>query len=143
VPSLRRLVAGLSVRSLIFYPRPVRMSSVVDTRRTTNAFCPSTSVFLCQNHSTNCQCSSSTRCSYQKDKRAKLGNLPKKIKMFWTIEQNWTERHFNFFFSALCTLYTLSNLFLCTLYILSNLFIDSPAHAIKPDCTASCSVYTA
>ena len=149
MPCLRQLVAGLSARSLVFYPRPVRMSFVEDKRSKTNAFRPSTSVFLCQYHSTNCPC-----CSYQKDKWAKLGDLPKS-KVLWAIGQHWTEKYFHSF-SALCTctlyilsnlflckLYILSNLFLCTLYILSSPFIDSPVHAIKPECTASCSVYTA
>jgi len=136
VPRLRQLVAGLSARSLVFYPRPVRMSFVVDKRSKTNAFCPSTSVFFRQYHSTNCPC-----CSYQKDKWAKFGDLPKS-KALWVIGEHWTEKYFHSF-RALCTLYILSNLFLCTLYILSSPSIDSPVHAIKPECTASCSVYTA
>ena len=45
---------------------------------TGTGFPPSTSVFPCQNHSTNApRSSSSTCCSFQKDKREKPGNLPK------------------------------------------------------------------
>ena len=48
-------------------------------RGTGKGFSPSTSVFPCQYHSTNApDSSSSTRCSYQKDKWTKPGNLPKK-----------------------------------------------------------------
>ena len=40
-------------------------------------FSPSTSALPCQCHSTSAAyLSSSTRCSYQKDKRTKTGNLP-------------------------------------------------------------------
>ena len=44
---------------------------------TETGFSPSTSALPCQYHSTNATyLSSSTRCSYQKDKRKKPGNLP-------------------------------------------------------------------
>jgi len=44
---------------------------------TETGFSPSTSALPCQYHSTSAAySSSSTRCSYQKDKRTKTGNIP-------------------------------------------------------------------
>jgi hypothetical protein len=51
---------------------------VVDKSALEEAFRPSTSVFLCQYHSAFIPYwSSSTCCSYQKNKRAEPENLPK------------------------------------------------------------------
>ena len=61
-------------------------------------FSPSTSVFLRLYHSTNPLCpSSSTRCSYQKDKRAKTGNHPKStaFRKSGSTEQNRTSTVLN------------------------------------------------
>jgi len=54
-------------------------------------FFPSTSVFPYPNHSTNIlHSSSSIRCSYQKNKRAKPGNL-RGIKVFFSeVGEHWT-----------------------------------------------------
>ena len=54
-------------------------------------FAPSTSVSLCQYHPTNAlHLSSSTYCSYQKDKRARPGNL-KKTNVLSKLEEHWIE----------------------------------------------------
>ena len=67
-PWLRRLVAGLSPR------RPELDLRSVDVRSV---------VLPCQYHSPNAPySSSSTRYPYQKDKREKPGNFPKKIVLF-------------------------------------------------------------
>jgi hypothetical protein len=59
------------------------------------SFFPSTSVFSCQWHSTNSPHSSSTTCFwYQKNKRAKSGNLPKNSSLPETGER-WIENKFH------------------------------------------------
>ena len=77
MPWLRLLVVELSPRRLTFDPRPVH------ARRggqggTGTGLSASPSVHPCQYNSTNTPSSSSTRCSYQEDKDARPGNLPKK-----------------------------------------------------------------
>ena len=60
---------------------------------TGRCFSPSASVFPCQYHSTNAPYSvSSTCCFYQKDKRAKPGNLPKKSNALSEIGEHWIEK---------------------------------------------------
>ena len=51
-------------------------------------FSPSTSLFPCQYHSANASySSSSTRCSYQKDRRSKPGSIPKS-NVLWEIGEH-------------------------------------------------------
>ena len=70
------LVAGLSPRRSGLDTGPVHVRIVMDSGIETG-FSPTTAGFPCQNHSTNAPHSSPTHCSYQKDKRANLGSLPK------------------------------------------------------------------
>jgi hypothetical protein len=57
---------------------PVHVRLLVDKLEVGQEFSSCTSVFPCQCHSTVApHSSSSTRCFYQMDKRAKRGNLPK------------------------------------------------------------------
>jgi hypothetical protein len=68
---------GLSLRGPWFDPTPIHVRFVVKVALG-QVFSPSTSIYPCQYHSTYSLYSSiSTCCSYQKDKRAKPGNLPK------------------------------------------------------------------
>jgi hypothetical protein len=75
---LRRSVAGLSLRKLSFDVIPVRMRFLLVTVALEPLFSQSC-CFPCQYHSTNApHSSSSTCCSYQRDKRANPGNLTKR-----------------------------------------------------------------
>jgi len=68
---------------------------------TGTGFPPNTSVFSYQYHSTNAPYfSSSTCCSYQKDKRAKPGDLPKSDVLAESGE-SWGERYFHLVFNKL------------------------------------------
>jgi hypothetical protein len=61
-----------------FDPRSVHMRFVVDKMTLGQVFLQVLRCFPCQYQSTNALLSSScTSCSYQKDKRAEAGNLPK------------------------------------------------------------------
>ena len=66
---------------------------------TGRGFSPSNSVFPCQYHSIIAPYSSSSTCdSYQKDKRAKPGDLPKR-NVLSEIGKQWVEKYFHFFFA--------------------------------------------
>jgi hypothetical protein len=70
-------------------------------------FSLSNSVSPCQHHSINTPHSSSfTRCSYQRDKRAKRGNLPKSSDV-WQNWEHWIASTFTCFiqWSAMAILY--------------------------------------
>ena len=76
--STNSLVFVLEKRKPGLEPRTVRVGFVVDQEALDTGFSPSTSVLPCQYDHTNAPySSSSTCCCYQKDKRAKPGNLPK------------------------------------------------------------------
>ena len=77
VPWLWRLVAGLSPRRLGFDPKSIHGIFLVDKVALGLVFLR---VFPCQCHSTSAtRLSSSACCSYQRDKRAKSGNLSKAV----------------------------------------------------------------
>jgi hypothetical protein len=82
---------------------------------TETGFSPSTSVFPCQDHSTNAPySSSSTRCSYQKDEGTKLPSICKKGKTLSITGEHGTQKYFHFLvFESLMCSYFYWTVFIC------------------------------
>jgi hypothetical protein len=90
------LVAGLSPLRSGLDTGPAHVRIVMDSGIETG-FSPTTAGFPCQNHSTNALHSPShTRFSYQEDKRAKLGSLPKSNVLSAIVELWITNPHLVF-----------------------------------------------
>jgi hypothetical protein len=100
--AIQRLGRSVTSQSSLrpgFDLRSVRVRFVVNKVALGHVFLLSASLFPCQYHSTIAPySSSSTCCSYQKDKRAKPGNLPKSDALS-EIRERWTEKCFNFFYA--------------------------------------------
>ena len=94
---LRRSVAGLSPGILLFDPTTVPATFMVDKLALWQVCLP-VPVFPCQYHSTIAPHSPwSTCCHYQKDKRAKPGDLPKSNSVS-ELQQFWVANCFHFFY---------------------------------------------
>ena len=88
------LNAGLLPQRPGFCIWSVYMRFVVDRVALDKGFSASTLVFLCQYHSIDAPySSSSTRFSYQEDKRAKPGTLTKS-NAYSDVGDNWIEKYF-------------------------------------------------
>lgn len=105
VPWLKPVVAGLSPRRTGLHPSTVHVRFVVyRVTYTGTGFSPSILVFPYQYGSTSAPSSSSpTCCSYQKDKEARPGNLPKS-NAFSETGEHWMEQPFRSPKGCSCTL---------------------------------------
>jgi len=97
-PWLRQSVSAISLHRPWFDSRPVHVGTVMDKATLGQVVFPlSTSAFSCQYHFTNASySSSSTCCSYQKDRQVKPRNLPKSNALS-EIGKCWIEQQFHFF----------------------------------------------
>ena len=84
-----------------FDPTSVHVKFVVDKKGTGTGLSPSTSVLPCQYHSTNAPySSSSTCCSYRKDKRAKPRDL-RKNEVLSKIAEYWIKKYVHLFIPSM------------------------------------------
>ena len=95
LPWLRRLVAGLSPRKPGFDPRPGHMEFLFHRVALRKMFLRVVLFSPVQYNSTHAPYSTSTCCSYQQDKRAKSGNLPKSHAVTEIVE-HWEENCLRF-----------------------------------------------
>jgi hypothetical protein len=96
---LRQLVSGVSPQRPTFDPTRVHVRLAADSVSSQTTL-PVHWVFPRQYHSTNAPRSSlSTYSSYQKEKRAKPGNLPKSSALS-AIGQHCIEKHYSLFVTA-------------------------------------------
>jgi hypothetical protein len=81
---------NMSPRGLGFNPRPVPVGVVADKVALVETFLP-VLCFPCYYHSTNAPYPA-TCCTYQKDKRAKAGDLLKS-NVLSEVGEHWTDKH--------------------------------------------------